>query len=332
MRRAAAALGALMALASPAAAQSDPPGPGLADQRVLLRTSRGDLVLGLYQDVAPRHVEQILRLVRLGVYDSTWFHRVEPGFLVQLSNAQNRRVPMSAAQERAIRKLPAELSKVLHQRGIVSMAREEDDPDSAETSFSILLAGAPHLDGKYTIVGQLVWGEDVLDLMAASERDAANQPFDEIRVESAVVKTAAEIDQMRSMGQLRAAIPPVPSARTRAGPPQSSAVVAAGIGVMMLLSLFGFLLAGRLPPHRVSAFSLLTVLAGAFLLMRELAPRAKGSAVFATAVFFGIVALFKLMNRFEAARPPAKPAEPTTEKSAEPKPAEPNSAPPAQAG
>ena len=300
MRRILVALGALIALAGTADAQA----PGLSDERVLLRTSRGDLVLGLYRDVAPRHVEQLLRLARLGVYDSTWFHRIEPGFLVQLSNAQNRRVPMSAEQERAIEKLPAEFSKVLHQRGVVSMAREEDDPNSAETSFSILLASAPHLDGKYTIVGQLVWGEDVLDLMAASERDAANQPLDEIRVESAMVKSAAEIDRMRAAGQLRAAIPPQPSARTRAAPSQSSAVVAAGIGVMMLLSLFGFLLAGRLPAHRVSAFSLLTVLAGAFLLVRELAPRAKGSAVVATAVFFGIVALFKLMNRFESARPP----------------------------
>lgn len=311
VRRVLAALGVVIALAGSAAAQTT---TNLADERVLLRTSRGDLVIGLYRDVAPRHAEQIIRLVRLGVYDSTWFHRIEPRFLVQLSNAQNRRVPMSAEQERAIRKLPAEFSKLLHQRGVVSMAREEDDPNSAETSFSILLASAPHLDGKYTIVGQLVWGEDVLDLMAASERDAANQPLDEIRVESAMIKSAAEIDRMRAAGQLRAAIPPPPSARARAATAPSSAVVAAGIGVMMLLSLFGFLLAGRLPPHRVSAFSLLTVLTGAFLLVRELAPRAKGSAVVATAVFFGIVALFKLMNRFESARPPPpKPKEETAE-------------------
>jgi hypothetical protein len=119
---------------------------------------------------------------------------------------------------------------------------------------------------------------------------------------------------MRAAGQLRHAIP-VGRAAVRPGGAglRSTAIVTAGIGVMMGLSLLGFLLAGRLPPHRVSAFSLLTILVGAFLLLREYAPRGKDSTVVAIAVFFGMVGLFKLMNRFESARPaqpPARPAAP----------------------
>ena len=283
--------------------------PRLADERVILRTGRGDLVVGLFPDVAPRHVEQILKLVRAGVYDSTWFHRVEPNFVVQLSNAQNRRTPLSARQLAAIHKLPAEFSDLPHVPGVVSMAHEDGDPNSAETSFSFLLARAPHLDGKYTVFGELVWGGDVLAAIAATPRDAKNQPLDEIVVETAMVKSAAEVDRMRAAGQLRAA---TWSGRAAAGGgaprPDATAIVLAGIGLMMALSLAGFFLAGRLPPHRVSAFSLLTILVGAFLLLRELVPLARGSALAGTAVLVGLVALFKLMNRFESARPGTPPA------------------------
>jgi cyclophilin family peptidyl-prolyl cis-trans isomerase len=288
--------------------------PRVADERILLRTSRGDLVLALYPDVAPKHVEQLLSLVRKGVYDSTPFFRVDPSFVVQLSNVQNRRLPLTPEQQKAVRKLPAELSKLEHRSGVLSMARADGDPDSAETSFSFLLARAAHLDGKYTIFGELEWGSAVLAALAVTPRDARNQPLEELLVEKALVKTEAEILRMRAEGELQLRVPHLGVGSL----PQVAAiridyVRAAGLALMMLLSLFGFLLAGRIQPHRASAFCLLTILTGAFFLIREAFPGARSNSLLATAVFFGMVGLFKLMNRFEGARPPAPPPAPAAD-------------------
>jgi cyclophilin family peptidyl-prolyl cis-trans isomerase len=322
-------LAVLLASALPrplAAGEATPDSPRLADERVLLRTNRGDLVLALYPDVAPAHVAQILKLVRLGVYDSTWFFRIDPRFVVQLASAQTRRFPLTAEQQAAIRKLPAELSNLVHRPGRVSMARHDGDLNSAETSFSFLLTRAPHLDGKYTVFGELEWGNAVLVALAMSPRDAQNRPLREIIVEKALVKTAAEIDRMRAAGELQQVVP-LPRDATTLGQPtadRADRIVMAGIGLMMLLSLLGFLAAGRIPPHRASAFSLLTILTGAFFLIRGTTPHAPGDNVLATGVFFGMVALFKLMNRFEGTRPPAPGARP-------PAAADPAAAPPAAA-
>src|SRR5207253_2022621 len=70
--------------------------PRLSQERVVLHTTLGDLVLAFYPDVAPRHVEQILRLVRLGAYDGTSFYRVYPSFVAQIGTVQARRDPLTA--------------------------------------------------------------------------------------------------------------------------------------------------------------------------------------------------------------------------------------------
>src|SRR5205085_9880757 len=66
--------------------------------------------------------------------------------------------------------IPAEFSTIPHRRGTLSMARSDDDPDSAETSFSILLGDAPHLDGKYTVFGHVESGWEALDEMVRVPR------------------------------------------------------------------------------------------------------------------------------------------------------------------
>src|SRR5688500_17556555 len=139
-----------------------PKGPAIAEERILLRTNRGDLVVGLYDGVAPKHAAQIRKLVRLGVYDSTMIFRVEPGFVAQVTNAQNRKNALSPEQHKAITAIPAEFSKLQHRPGIVSMARDTDDVNSAETSFSFMLGRAPELDRKYTVIGELEHGMPLL--------------------------------------------------------------------------------------------------------------------------------------------------------------------------
>src|SRR3954453_9232307 len=89
-------------------------GPPIGDERILLRTNRGDLVLGLYDTVAPKHATQIRKLVRLGVYDKTTIFRVEPGFVAQIVNAQNSKTPFTREQHAAIAQIPGEFSQLKH--------------------------------------------------------------------------------------------------------------------------------------------------------------------------------------------------------------------------
>jgi peptidyl-prolyl cis-trans isomerase B (cyclophilin B) len=185
-----------------------PKGPPIGDERILLRTTRGDLVVGLFDTVAPKHAAQIRKLVRLGVYDSTSLFRIEPTFVIQITNAQNRKQPLTPEQHKAITHIPAEFSKIPHRKGIVSMARDTDDINSAETSFSFVMGRAAELDGKYTVIGELEFGQPLLDLIAKEPRDYWNRPLKPILIEQAQVKTGAELAQLRASQQLREAQPP----------------------------------------------------------------------------------------------------------------------------
>lgn len=147
-----------------------------AGPRLLMHTMAGDLLLELDPDLAPKHTQQLLKLVVNGVYDGVHFHRAEPGFVLQLSNATDRLIPLNQIQKGLIRNLPLEVSAVKHRRGVLSMARWEDRPDSAQTSFSILLGDAPHLDGKYTVIGRVLVGMDVVDELVAVPKDQFGKP------------------------------------------------------------------------------------------------------------------------------------------------------------
>jgi cyclophilin family peptidyl-prolyl cis-trans isomerase len=181
--------------------------PVIGEQRVLFRTNRGDLVIGLYDKVAPKHAAQIRRLVSLGVYDSCTFFRVEPGYLVQITDAPNRKNKLNAEQMWALSPIPAEFSKLPHRPGVVSMAREDRDVNSAKSSFSVMLGRAPDLDGKYTVVGEVEWGMPLLKQIAREPRDGNNKPRAELVVEKAEVKSGAEIAELRSAGKLRNVLP-----------------------------------------------------------------------------------------------------------------------------
>ena len=113
----------------------------------------------------------------LGVYDSTTIFRIEPGFVAQVTNAQNRQKALSKEQHQAITAIPAEFSKLKHRPGLLSMARDDDDVNSAETSFSFMLGRAPELDGKYTIIGEVVWGQPLLAMIAKDPTDGRKRPF-----------------------------------------------------------------------------------------------------------------------------------------------------------
>ena len=138
----------------------------LSAARAVIVTSMGNITLELFPDRAPNHVRQFLRLASSGVYDGTAFHRVVKGFVIQGGFMPTRREPPDDKQETYIRTLQPEFNATPHDRGILSMARL-DDPASASSSFFIVLARTPSLDGKYTVFGRVVSGMDVIEKIEA---------------------------------------------------------------------------------------------------------------------------------------------------------------------
>ena len=111
---------------------------------------------------APEHVRNFLQLAQAGAYEGTTFHRVVRGFVVQAGAMNYRSAPLTEKQLQRVHGLQPEFNDTKHVKGIVSMARG-NDPASATTSFFIVTADAPTLDGKYTVFGRVIDGLDVLD-------------------------------------------------------------------------------------------------------------------------------------------------------------------------
>jgi peptidylprolyl isomerase len=140
----------------------------------------GTIVIDLLPEVAPKHVEQLVTLAREGAYDGVVFHRVIDGFMAQTGDVEfgkqgaDQTMVGTGGSTRA--DLPAEFSSLPFDRGTVGMARSAD-PNSANSQFFIMFAPAPHLDGQYTVVGQVVSGMDVVDALKKGDQ-AANGAVD----------------------------------------------------------------------------------------------------------------------------------------------------------
>ncbi len=140
---------------------AETPAEELAGYRATVTTTLGDIVIGFAPDVAPGHVRNFLRLAQLGVYDGTGFHRVVPKFAVQAGDLSSRASRLTQVQQKVVGPVKGEFNAIKHEPGVVSMARG-DDPDSATTSFFIVTAPTPSLDGKYTAFGRVLEGMDVV--------------------------------------------------------------------------------------------------------------------------------------------------------------------------
>ena len=138
----------------------------------IISTKYGDMVIEFFDDSAPKHVESFKLHAQNGYYDGTIFHRVLPGFMIQ-GGAHTTRSTNRASKNTW--NLPAEFNKIRHKRGILSMARS-NDPNSGGSQFFICAADAPHLDGQYTVFGQVINGDAVIDQIVNLPRDARDNP------------------------------------------------------------------------------------------------------------------------------------------------------------
>ena len=127
-----------------------------------------EVVIKLFPDIAPNHVSQISLLASEGFYDGIIFHRVIDGFMaqtgdVQFGNSNSNDFDLRRAGTGGSGKnIEAEFNDMPHKKGTLSMARAQD-PNSADSQFFICFDDTPHLDGQYTVWGEVIEGMEFVD-------------------------------------------------------------------------------------------------------------------------------------------------------------------------
>ncbi len=158
----------------------------------VISTKYGKIVIKFKDDVAPKTVANFEKLAKSGFYDGTIFHRIIPGFVIQGGDPNTKNGPPNTwGTGDAGYTIPPEFSNLKHTKYMVSMA-SGSDINSASSQFFIVLGDAPWLDGKYTIFGEVISGQDVVDKIASIKTDpSTNQPLDpeEARVSKVVIQS-----------------------------------------------------------------------------------------------------------------------------------------------
>ena len=192
---------------------------------ILIETKFGDMKIRLY-DETPVHRDNFIKLAEEGFYDSTLFHRVMDGFMIQGGDPESK----DAAPGIALGMggpdytIPAEFNpELLHYKGVLATARQADvfnpEKESNGSQFYIVhggqvtdamltryqqrkgikytkeqrskykkLGGTPQLDMEYTVFGEVVEGLEVIDKIAAAKVDKRNRPFEDIKMTVKAVK------------------------------------------------------------------------------------------------------------------------------------------------
>ena len=153
----------------------------MSDRQIaVIETNFGNIVIQLYPDVAPGHVENFVKLAQDGFYDGTTFHRVIPDFMIQGGDPNSKDEDRSNdGQGGPGYTINAEFSDVPHKRGILSMARAQD-PNSAGSQFFIVVKDSNFLDGQYTVFGEVIEGMDVADKIVNVKRDGNDNPLEKV--------------------------------------------------------------------------------------------------------------------------------------------------------
>ena len=142
---------------------------------MILQLKDGDVIIELFNDIAPNHVERFKKLSEEKKYDGVVFHRVIDGFMaqsgdVQFGNINNENYDLKRAGTGGSKyaDLKSEFSSLPHERGTLSMARSSD-PNSANSQFFICFKASPFLDRQYTVFGKVIQGMEFVDLIKRGE-------------------------------------------------------------------------------------------------------------------------------------------------------------------
>jgi len=145
---------------------------------IVIELKDGAVHIELLPDVAPKHCERMKELARAGAYDNVCFHRVIDGFMAQTGDVQNGNMEKDFNLRQAGTggsdkpDVPAEFSKIPHDRGSIGAARSQS-PDSANSQFFINFSDNNFLNGQYTVYGRVISGMEHVDKIAKGEPPAA---------------------------------------------------------------------------------------------------------------------------------------------------------------
>ena len=145
------------------------------ENKMILKLKDGDVVIELFDKIAPNHVKRFLQLAESKKYNGVVFHRVIDGFMAQTGDVQfgNSSIEgfdlgKAGTGGSSYPDLKAEFSDLPHERGTLSMARSSD-PDSANSQFFICFKQSSFLDRQYTVFGKVISGMEFVDLIKRGE-------------------------------------------------------------------------------------------------------------------------------------------------------------------
>ena len=157
------------------------------ENTILMELKGGTVTIELLPDVAPQHVERMKDLARAGLYDNVAFHRVIEGFMAQTGDVEHANMesgwnPRRAGTGGSDRPdLPAEFSKLPHDRGTLGAARSQN-PNSANSQFFINFGDNHFLNGQYTVYGRVISGMEHVDAIARGEPPASPDRMISVKV------------------------------------------------------------------------------------------------------------------------------------------------------
>ncbi len=157
------------------------------ENTIIIELKNGPVVIELLSDVAPKHTARMKELARAGAYDNVAFHRVIEGFMAQTGDVANGNMEKDFNLRRAgtggsdMPDLPAEFSKLPHDRGTLGAARSSN-PNSANSQFFINFGDNHFLNGQYTVYGRVIEGMEHVDKIARGEPPAAPDRMISVKV------------------------------------------------------------------------------------------------------------------------------------------------------
>lgn len=156
--------------------------------KAVIETRYGNMEIRFFPDVAPKHVENFVKLAKEGFYDGTIFHRVIPGFMIQGGD------PLTKGEDKSVYgtggpgwHVKAEFNDRPHKRGVLSMARAQN-PDSAGSQFFIVVKDSNFLDGQYTVFGEVTKGIEVADKIVSLPRNMRDLPNERVEMKVKIIE------------------------------------------------------------------------------------------------------------------------------------------------
>ena len=142
---------------------------------MIMKLKNGDVVIELFDKIAPNHVQRFKKLADEKKYDGVVFHRVIDGFMAQSGDIKYGNKDLGNYDKKLVGTggsdypdLKAEFSELPHERGTLSMARS-NNPDSANSQFFICFKSSPFLDRQYTVFGKIIKGMEFIDMIKRGE-------------------------------------------------------------------------------------------------------------------------------------------------------------------